>query len=207
MKTFRPKKLKKLKSGFAMGTFSMVFWDYACELEKRAKSIPKNKMGQKSNDVLGAIIFFTSSFEAYLNEQLALILSYEHPKEMINFIKAIKDAPNANFSIKDKVLESVKLIDRTGKGDIDKNTLANYVALYRLRNTILHFDPNFSDLYDFPQSLQDALNRSKVDVDELDCTETFRKIEVLDWAKDTVKKIITEFILLRKGNPKDFFNE
>lgn len=205
MKTFRPRELKASQSFFAMATISTTYWDYAQQLKKQALDEFESDTNKLySLYVFPFIVFLSSSFEALLNEQLAVKL-VSSPIIVRDHILEVKDAPNRNYSMRNKIIEVAKLY---GDSDFESNyadLLNNYDALTELRNSIIHYNIRFSSIYDWPKKLQDVLNRSKIKVIEADWTITFRQREIIDWSESTAIEIIKIFLNYFHIENCDFF--
>lgn len=87
--------------------------------------------------------------------------------------------------------------DRTGQGiDATSPLYRNLLALKELRNAVVHYNPAFIEHVDWPSSLQQALQCSKIDVHNGGWVATFSQVEVADWAHRTVKDAVQLFAMI-----------
>lgn len=201
-KLFIPKELGNEKSIFSFGTMSTAYWDFAIEMETNA--INQFKKQFSSFYVFPAIIFYCASFEALLNEGLTKILLYNKTKE--EEINSIKNAQGEYRDVSKKVKICAKYLDRKDKGDIDENILQEYIALSELRNSIIHYNPEFGSIFHYPPRLQAAFTRSKVKaLTGADWVETFKTRVVLDWAKETIQNVINCFLDFQLIERNEFY--
>lgn len=150
--------------------------------------------------VFPAITMYTAAFEAFLQEHLALSrFSIEgsddpqklHHLERINTLKG-QQRPYAEF--KEWVKEVFRLYDPKGVGlDPTCDEYQNLLALKELRNSIVHYNPEFIEYATWPARLEQALHRSKLEVINAGWVTNFRKVEIADWAHDTIRAVVELF--------------
>ena len=203
-KIFVPTELKKEKTFFSFGTASRMYWDFAIRME--LKAIEEFKIKYNTIYVFPTIVFYCATFEALLNEGLTKLLLYD--KTIEDKIDEIKNCRNEYRDLAKKIKICGNYLDRKKNGVIDENILQEYIALSEVRNAILHYNPEFGGLSNYPLKLQAAFNRSKVKaIKGADWVETFKTKPVLDWAKESVKNIINCFLDFQLIERKEFYNE
>lgn len=201
---FVPKELKNEDSLFSFGTVSNTYWDFAGKME--SKAFEELRTRYNSFYVFPTIVFYCATFEALLNEGLTKLLL--HDESLEDKIDEIKNSRNEYRDLAKKIKMCAEYLDREKIGVIDENISQEYIALTELRNAILHFNPEFGGLSNYPMKLQAAFNRSKVKaIHSADWIETFKTQTVLDWAKETTKNIINCFLDFQKINKKEFYGE
>jgi hypothetical protein len=206
MKIFTPRELQNKNSLFAFGTMSTVYWDFAVLMESKAnEEFNSEYQPIRSFYVFPTIIFLSASFEALINEGLAKLLLYNPSKK--DDIEKIKSGDDDYRNISKRIKASAILLDRKGNGDIEENILQEYTSLTELRNAIVHYNPYFGGIFHWSSKLISAFERSKVKAIEGDWTETFRRKEILEWAKDNSKNMIGCFLDFQLMNRKEFFGE
>jgi hypothetical protein len=203
-KIFVPNELKNDDSFFSFGTASKMYWDFALKMESEA--IKELKSRYNSFYVFPTVVFYCATFEALLNEGLTKLLLYN--KNYVDEIDEIKNCRNEYRDLARKIRVCAKYLDRKKIGVIDENILQEYIALSEVRNAVLHYNPEFGGLINYPMKLQAAFNRSKVKaIKGADWVETFKTQPALDWAKEAVKNIINCFLDFQLIKRKDFYNE
>ena len=203
-KVFIPNDLKNQNSFFSFGTVSKMYWDFTKKMESLANEEFKSRYN--SFYVFPTIVFYCASFEALLNEDLTKLLLYDKSEE--EEIDAIKNCRNEYRDLAKKVKVSAKYLDKKKSGTIDESFLQEYIALSELRNAIIHYNPEFGGIFNYPLRLQAALNHSKVKaIDGADWVETFKTKTVLIWSKETIKNILNCFLDFQMTERKEFYNE
>jgi len=138
-KHFTPKQNEtdKPELNFGHGTMSMAYWDLAEEFNSSAKK--QFKGGKEySKYVFPTIIFYCSSFEAYLNEQLALLKHNQPSHEARQYINCLKDG-----GIKKKIKPAFELFSKnTDNNALDESTFKEFLAIIELRNAVVHYKPD-----------------------------------------------------------------
>ncbi|MCB9207562.1 MAG: hypothetical protein H6611_09705 [Ignavibacteriales bacterium] len=204
MKIFTPRDLEKKESSFAFGTMSKTYWDFALLMEKQATlEYDSESKPIRSFFVFPAIIFFCATFEALLNEGISIELLDDHEDK--EDLEKIKDGIGEFRSIIPRIKASAKILDGDCIGEFDENILQEYNALTELRNAIIHYNSHFDGIFQWSSKLISSFERSKVEALEGDWTETFRKKEVLVWAKETSSRIIKVFLEFQRMDENDFF--
>ena len=195
---FIPKELEDKKSLFLFGTMSKRYWDFATEMESKALS--QLKLQLNSFYVFPTIIFYCASFDALLNEGLTnLIASNVRKEDEVNCIKNVRDVVK-------RIRISAIFLDKKQRGIIKESILNEYKALTELRNAVVHYNPEFSSIFHYPQRLKESFVRSKTEpVKGGDWVTTFETKVVLIWAKTTAKKMIDCFLGLQQMDKKEFF--
>lgn len=203
-KIFIPKELINEEPFFFFGTASRMYWDFATKME--SKAIEEFKTKYNTFYVFPTIVFYCATFEALLNEGLTKLLLYD--KSIESKIDEIKSCRNEYRDIAKKIKICAKYLDRKKIGIIDENIIQEYIALVELRNAILHYNPEFGGLSNYPRKLQAAFDRSKVKaIIGADWIETFKTQVVLNWTTETVKNIINCFLDFQLIERKEFYNE
>lgn len=204
MKVFTPRELKNKDSIFAFGTMSTVYWDFALLMEKQAILEFESEFKPiKSFFVFPSIIFFCAAFEALLNEGLSRELLYD--REDKEELENIKDAKGEFKDLVKRIKATSKILDRENVGQINENVLQEFKALSDLRNAIIHYNPHFGGIFQWSSKLISTFERAKVEAIEGDWTETFRRKEILSWAKETTQNIIKVFLHFQKMEENEFF--
>ncbi len=120
------------------------------------------------------------------------ILLYDKSNE--EEINKIKNSQNDYRDNIKKIKACAKYLDRKKQGIIKENIIQEYLALSELRNAILHYNPEFGNIYNYPLRLKAAFSRAKVKpIKGGDWVITFQTKIVLTWAKETIKNIIDCF--------------
>lgn len=150
--------------------------------------------------VFPTVTMFVAAFEAFLQEQLELLreseiaskgLDKEFLIEEFDDLKAQKP-PFKEF--KEWVKEVYKRFDRVGVGiDSNSDEYQNLLALKELRNSVIHYNPSFIENIYWPSRLEQALHCTKVQVLNAGWVTNFSRVEVADWAHDTVKRAVQLF--------------
>lgn len=206
MRVFKPKEFIDLRSMFVLSTISTSYWDLAEEFSKQAiAQFNSNSQHAYSIYVFPAILFYCSSVEALINENLALLegrITEEAKRKRISEAKqGIGDFRRAI----PKLVEACNLLSPTGTDRIDDDILQNYQALVELRNAIVHYCPDYIDVLNWPLRLRQALQHSGADPTVADWTITFRSKVVLNWSQDTARQTIERFLLIMRKGHDDFF--
>ncbi len=206
MKIFTPREFENKDSLFAFGTMSTVYWDFALLMAKQATLEFESEFKPlKSFFVFPSIIFFCAAFEALLNEGLSRELLYDRKDQ--EELENIKDGKGEFKDLIKRIKASGKTLDRDNIGEIDENVLQEFKALSELRNAIIHYNPHFGGIFQWSSKLISIFERSKVEAIEGDWTETFRRREVLSWAKETVQSIVKIFLHFQRMEENEFFGE
>lgn len=207
-KTFKPKEFGNTQSLFSLGTMSTSYWDLAEEFkEKVIDDIDSHKTGIYSKYAFPAIIMYCSAVEALINESLSLKGSQTTDGQLAGSIAAIKNGLDDNRDLLAKTKNAYKSLSRDSSATIDENILQNFRALSEVRNAIVHYNPDFIDVHNWPIRLQEALKRSRVEPIMGDWTITFRTKPVLLWAEATGKTLISEFLRITNVSEAEFFNQ
>ena len=138
--------------GAGMSSLSNVFFKQGNELLKLAEAdIGKKKdavFPDKSDYVFPAVIMYCSSLEAYFNENLGFsywLAETEGKYQNLDLLPTIKALMRMNKpfeTFKKKIKGTYKAYDKKQKGiDTNSEVYQNIIALYDLRNSIIHFCP------------------------------------------------------------------
>jgi hypothetical protein len=199
---FIPKELKNKESFFSFGTMSMAYWDFAVKMESNA--LEEFNSQRTSFYVFPATIFYCASFEALLNEGLTKILLYD--KSNLDEINKIKAGQENYKNLVRKIKICATYLDRKKQGVINDNIIQEYLALSEFRNTIVHYNPEFGSIFNYPPRLKEAFSRSKSKaIIGADWVETFKTEIVLSWARKTAKNIIDCFLDFQSKEKKEFY--
>jgi len=192
--------------GPTLAPLSGSFFKQGNELSQLAEAEIKKKENSffpdQSDYVFPAVIMYCSSFEAYLNENLGISywLAESDGKyqnlEMLGTIEDLRKMNKPFETFKKKVKGIYKVYDKKQKG-IDTNSLVyqNIIALYELRNSIIHYSPEMVEDTKWPKRVEQAFFKSKPKSQLRSVwTYTFSCINVSSWAHDTVKDAVQEFV-------------
>ena len=204
---FIPKEFLNFKEMSSFSTLSPGFYRSAIALLNNAK----NQGSKYSNDVLSAVILFTTTIESYFNEILTLSLFKVKTEESKEFIEKLKLGlvSNSRLSFKQKIAAIFKAYDPNSKGiDTNGDTFQDLVALINLRNRIVHYNPNWYSIYKYPKELEILQSRCRIILENTGWTTNYSCIEVGEWADQTIRNIIIEFSRISGAeNPFDQKNE
>lgn len=150
--------------------------------------------------VFPAVVMYMTAFEAFLQELLTLGRAKleDSPDSattsILSIIDELKAQRGSYRDFKNWIKEIFRIFDRMGVG-IDPNSAAfqNLLALKELRNSAIHYNPVFIEHIHWPDRLQRALQRTKLDVLNAGWVMNFSRPEVADWARETVKAAIELF--------------
>ena len=153
--------------------------------------------------VFPAVVIYMASLEAFLQETLlftrARIEESTDPATaaVLATIDDLKAQRTPYQDFKDWTKEIYRLFDPKSVGiDTDSPEFQNLLALKELRNSAIHYNPAFIEHVFWPARLQNALQRSKLEVLNASWVTNFSRIEVVDWARETVKGAIESFCRL-----------
>lgn len=147
-----------------------------------------------------AVTMYTTAFEAFLQEHLALsawLLKESEDAQKADHIERIavlksQQRPYENF--KAWVKEIYRLYDPKGVGvDPNCDEYQNLLALKELRNSLVHYNPTFIEYASWPARLEQALRLTKLEVMNAGWVTNFLRVEVADWAHATVKGAVELF--------------
>jgi hypothetical protein len=200
--SFIPEELKDKESFFLFGTMSTAYWDFAVKMETMA--MDEFSRQPASLFVFPAIIFYCASFEALLNEGLTKILLYDKSNE--DEIIKIKAGQKEYGSIEKKIKICASYLDRKKQGVLKDNIIKEYIALAESRNAIIHYNPEYGSIYNYPPRLLEAFKLSKsLAIEGADWVETFKTNIVLSWAKKTAMNMINCFLDFQLEDKKEFY--
>jgi hypothetical protein len=198
LQLFTPRPLADREALASLSILSDSYFKVANEF--RAMAVTEHSRWPGHFYVFPAITMYTAAFEAFLQEHLALSRfgiegSDDVQKlsriESINTLKA-QQRPYREF--KEWVKEVYRLYDTKGVGlDPECDEYHNLLALKELRNSIIHYNPEFIEYAMWPARLEQALHRSKLDVMNAGWVTNFRRVEVADWAHDTIRAAVELF--------------
>ncbi|WP_136796208.1 hypothetical protein [Desulfosediminicola ganghwensis] len=173
---------------------------------------PNNLFPDKSDYVFPAVIMYFSSFEAYMNENLAFSRwlaesdgKYHNPSA-IPTIDALREMHAPYRKFKDKVKGFYKVYDKDQNGiNTDSELYQSIIALNDLRNSLIHFCPEMIEDTQWPDRIKQAFSKSKPKSEEnTHWVVIFSCINVGDWAHDTIKEAIVKFVEISGAmNPFD----
>jgi len=154
--------------------------------------------------VLSAVVLFTTTLESYFNETLTVNLLAEKYNDR-TLVESLRRGSNLRFH--EKIRRVFLIYDRNQAGiDTNGDTYRDIVALGNLRNRIVHYNPDWENMYKYPKELQHILKRTKIDLLRSGLITNFSNIIVGQWAKSTVKSTLTEFSLIT-GAHNPFTND
>lgn len=181
---FIPKELREqpISSGFT--GISHTIYKSAFELLRMAEN-------NKTYYILPSIILFVATIESYFNEILTLNLLMKQYQSQ-DYLLALRAGGNISFN--KKICMIFKSYDKKQKG-IDTNSIIyrDFVALVNLRNNIVHYNPDWENIYHFPKHFQHIIKRTNIKLLNCGWTSNFSNIEIGKWAMLTVKNLIVEF--------------
>lgn len=150
--------------------------------------------------VFPAVVMYTAAFEAFLQEHLAFSrFRLEKSQDARNAddlkqIDALKAQEKPFGDFKDWVKEIYRLYDPKGVGlNPNCDQYQNLIALKDLRNAVIHYNATFIEQIVWPARLEQALNRSKIQVVNAGWVTNFLRVEVADWAHTSVKAAVELF--------------
>jgi hypothetical protein len=154
------------------------------------------KIAQQENrtysfHVHSSVILFTTTLECYFNETLTLNLLAKkyHSKEVLESLRQ-----GNNMSFHEKIRNVFLIYDKTQKGiDTDGDIYRDLVALGSLRNKIVHYNPEWENMYEYPKDLEHILSRTQLELENAGWITNFSNLIVGQWAKTTVKNTLIEF--------------
>lgn len=219
MKTFRHKKLQKLSTDKTGTLMSLTYWRYSQAMLNQAIEMYAN--GQKAGNVfigLPFIVFGCASIEGLINEELRIAGYDSNSSELEQFAQifgipikgvanakltadALIDAPNNKINWFEKLSHSIKRLAQDDNYSVDKNAINQFCALIEVRNCILHYSPQFNSIYEWPQKIQNALARSKVNILAEDWMNTIQQKEFLLWSNNCFLRTIC--IILKAARRED----
>jgi len=144
--------------------------------------------------VLSAVVLFTATLESYFNETLTVNLLVEKYDDR-TLLESLRRGSNLRFH--EKIRRVFLIYDPKHEGiDTNGHKYLEIVALGNLRNRIVHYNPDWENMYKYPKELQHILKRTKIDLLRTGWITNFSNIIVGQWAKNTVKSTLTEFSLI-----------
>ena len=207
-KYFIPKHMKNNKSNFRGRTgLASIYYKFGNEFKEMAQDEidKKNRKFNNSNYVIPSIIMYCSSFEAFMNETLASSrIINELPKYHSDEIDQLIDLIKSEGDFKKKLKNFYYSYDKVHSG-IDRNSLlySDLIALFKLRNEFVHYNPESVEITKYPIRVQEAYKQLKLNITEpIGWVSYFCNIETANWAKQTIKKGIENFCEISKSiNP------
>ena len=190
-RNFIPKDFKSQPKTPGFYGISHGLYRSAIELIKTAEKDQRTH----SHHILASITLFTATIESYFNEILTLNLLAKkyHSK---NYLEALRlgNYSDNKMSFNEKIKAIFIAYDKKQKG-IDTNgyIYQDLIALINLRNNIVHYNPDWENIYHYPKDLEHILNRTKIKLENAGWTTNFSNIQIGHWAKMTVKNILVEF--------------
>ena len=138
-----------------------------------------------------SVVLFTATLESYFNETLTLNLLAKkyHSRDIL---EALRQGKNMYFH--EKIKQVFIIYDKEQKGiDTDGCIYRDLVALGSLRNKIVHYNPDWENIYQYPKDLEHILIRTQLSLENAGWITNFSNIKIGQWAKMTVKNTIIEF--------------
>jgi hypothetical protein len=158
---------------------------------------PEEPNMDHSNYCFPSIIMFCTSFEAYINENLELskAIAITRNKEGLEPLVELIDSIKSEKEIKNKIKYFFKVYDKESIGlDLNSDIYQNLVALFQLRNEIIHYSPDMIPANEWPIRTREAFYRSNPRVREITgWTTTFGSVSVTRWAHDAIVTAIKKF--------------
>ncbi|OOY49070.1 hypothetical protein BOV94_12530 [Solemya velum gill symbiont] len=141
--------------------------------------------------VFPAVTFYVAALEAYFQELMALSLkmAVNLPPEKENRLLELKNG-RMKFSVWLKKVFTFYHTDGFGKNSTEYQ---NALAVKRLRDSVIHYNPEFINYIEWPQALQNAVSGSKLEIMNSGWTTNFSQPAVADWAHDAIKAIVILF--------------
>lgn len=200
--TFTPRGLKDVDGLPSLSIQSGRYFQVANEFREMARSETSTWPGNMY--VVPAIAMYTAAFEAFLQERLALSLHLETVRtagreSIIADIKSLK----AQQDFKVWVKGIYRLYDPAGSGfDPNSEEYQNLIALKELRNSLVHYNASFIEYTQWPNRVQQALQLSNITVMNAHWVSNFLRVEVADWAYDTIRAAVELFCCISSAeNP------
>ena len=196
MKTFVPPQLKDVAQKLSGATLlSRQYFVVANELRAKAHE-EAEKRGSEFDAlyVIPATILFCTSVESYFNEQLAALAMELNDKKILEDIEALKHSTNEFRKATKRYTAIYRIFDPKEIGiDTKGPVYTDLLALTALRNSLIHYSPQFIDHVAWPQSLEQVLQRTKIQIINSDWVSNLCKISVTDWSHSVSKNAIQEF--------------
>ena len=196
LKTFRAPHLAKLQTLDSFTVLSGSYFRVANELRAMASETERSRWPSHFY-VFPAITMYIAAFEAFLKEHLALSLHKANHAQIqkSNDIERInKLIDNSHVNFKDWVKDLFCLYDSMNVGiNTTCDEYHNLIALKELRNSIVHYTPSFIDAAIWPARLEQALHKNKLEVMNSGWVTYFSRVEVANWAHDSVRGAIELF--------------
>lgn len=185
--TFIPRELRKQPSQEGFIGISHSFYRSAYALLK----IAQQRKSPFSIHTLSSIVLFTATLESYFNETLTLNLL---AKKYLSREILVSLRKGNGLSFHEKIRRVFEIYDKDKKGiETDGILYRDLVALGNLRNKIIHYNPDWDNIYRYPKNLEHILNRTHLNLENAGWITNFSNIKVGEWAKATVKNTLTEF--------------
>jgi hypothetical protein len=147
--------------------------------------------------VFPAVAIYIAAFEAFLQENLTFArarLEDSGDPTITPILGNIDELKAQRGPFKDWVGEIFRLFDRRGLGiDMASPEFQNLFALKELRNATIHYNPAFIEHIYWPARLEQALQRTKLEVLNAGWATNFSRPQIADWARETVKAAIELF--------------
>lgn len=196
---FTPKRLQAIPASDAPAGFTILSGNYF-RVANTLRTIASGDAGPVpiAGYVFAAVIMYMAAFEAFLQEHLTLSLfAMEESKAADSSLRLLEqlkmqERPYGDFG--NWVKEVYKTYNRSDS-EFNPNSAAhqNLLALREFRNSVAHYNPAFVSHMLWPARLEQALNRSKLEVVNSGWTANFGRIEIATWGHDTVKSAVLEF--------------
>jgi len=196
--SFRPRPLRNREARASLSNLSGNYFKAANEF--RAMAVTEGSRWPGHFYVFPAVTMYVASFEAFLQEHLALYRFHLERSDdarkatHIERINALKAQQKPYRSFKEWVKGVYRLFDSKDVGlDTTCDEYQNLLALKELRNSIVHYNPAFIEYALWPANLERALQCSKIEVRNADWVSSFMRVEIADWAHETIRAAIELF--------------
>ena len=157
----------------------------------------KNRIIKSSKYIIPSVIMFCTSFEAFMNDTLesSTIINDIPEHHLEGMFERISDIRKEGVFNK-KVKKFYKGYDENRIGiDTNGSIYKNLVALFKLRNAFIHYNPETIEHYKWPSKLIEAYKVLKIEKKEYNTNWVYEfcTIKIADWAENTIKSSIYEF--------------
>jgi hypothetical protein len=194
-KTFVPPQLKdveKLQTGGVI--LSRLYFSVANELRGKADENARKQGSEFENHVIPIIILYSTCVESYFNEQLAILEAGVSDIKILESIESIRNCTEEFRKPNKRFTEIYRMFDSKKEGiDTNGSIYIDLLALTALRNSLVHYSPRIIDHVIWPQSLEQVLHRTKLQIINSDWVSNFMRISVADWSYSVSKNAIQEF--------------
>jgi hypothetical protein len=188
-----------------MATASKADWDLAEKCRELADTDLETLGKMNSMWVVSAVVFCCSAVEALANERLSLRGASTIPLTDRTLFSQVRGGQGEYRKFIRKLRDTVRLLSGKPAVERAKRTLDDFGALIELRNALIHYNPEFSDIYHWPERIRRALKLSRAKMVRVDWLTAIGSVEILRWASSVSASALTLFLNCTGEDPEDFF--